>query len=153
MTDAEPYAGNANNLSSELVMLVNRVRGLYAALPEDLRTHGYRLGEVAGQLERAAGELARTAEDIARHRATPENSCPHESAGCPDHGATLSSTGGLTWCTVTGCRKQWQYDRMRFPCDQPTAYRVTDPQGDSGPVCAGHAWPVRGWEGWKVEPL
>lgn len=58
---------------------------------------------------------------------------------CPDHGNTLTSTGGHTRCRRAGCRRSWDHDRGSLPCTEPAAYRVRDTAGDETLLCKGHA--------------
>ncbi|MFI7467515.1 hypothetical protein [Nonomuraea sp. NPDC049646] len=150
---ADADAVTAVALAADADALAGRVRRFHGLLAQDVRGHGFRLGDVAGLLERVARDLNRTADDIARHRNIPADSCQSEFAGCPEHGHTVTSVGRSFWCFVGGCRQQWDYDRVSFPCDQPRAYRVTDPMGGTRLACVGHAWPVRAWESWTVELL
>ena len=58
---------------------------------------------------------------------------------CPDHGNTLTSSAGRTWCREPGCGRTWSYDRVNLHCEEPAAFNVHDAEGGSGPLCAGHA--------------
>lgn len=62
---------------------------------------------------------------------------------CPKHGNTLTSTGGKTWCTVTGCGRGWGYDRLAMPCAEPARRKLTDQHGAEALLCDGHALDAR----------
>lgn len=71
---------------------------------------------------------------------------------CPEHGNTLTSTDGKTWCRATGCGRMWNYDRVRLPCTEPTRWQVTDQHGEAAVMCDGHALDARKrLEGARVE--
>jgi hypothetical protein len=61
---------------------------------------------------------------------------------CPDHGNTLTSSGGRAWCSTPECGRSWDWDHGGRPCTEPAAFRVRgrdyDP-GRWGLVCPGHA--------------
>ncbi len=69
---------------------------------------------------------------------------------CPEHGNSLRSSEGQTWCKTTGCGRTWDYDRVQQDCAEPAAYDVhgVDEPGNarlrnSGLMCAGHALDAR----------
>lgn len=57
---------------------------------------------------------------------------------CPDHGNTLRSSGGESWCKTPGCGRRWSYDRLGVPCTDPVAAIVTDAAGETRRWCLGH---------------
>lgn len=133
-------------------------RGLRAAGDEPTRRVGYRLDDGAGQLRQVAGEIQETAEDLARirtrHGAMSRPVCGAEWGVCPEHGNTLSSSGGRSWCTAAGCGRSWDWDRGGLPCTEPAAFRVLDAGGREMLLCAGHAIAAREQvEGGRVEPI
>lgn len=127
-------AGQAAELAEAVATAAVTMR---AAGDEPTRRATYRLDDLVGELRRAGTGLEDTAEDLARIRARSE--CPADWGVCPDHGATLTSSGGRSACTVRGCARAWDYDRAGLPCSEPVAYEV---HHDGEPVvrmCAGHA--------------
>lgn len=62
---------------------------------------------------------------------------------CPDHGNTLTSSAGTTWCRAEGCGRTWDYDRVNHACEEPAAYVLRDASGGVGYLCAGHALDAR----------
>jgi hypothetical protein len=51
---------------------------------------------------------------------------------CPEHGNTLVSSGGKSWCRDPGYRRSWDHDRGGMPCTDPEHWRVTDRCGGAG---------------------
>lgn len=131
-------AGRAHDLAAQIRVLHNRLR---AAADQPTRRAASRLDTAAGVVDQAAGEIAATADDLAR--IAGRGTCAAEWGLCPEHGNTLTSTGGRTWCRRAGCRRQWDYDRDRLPCDQPATYHVHDTTGRAIDLCAGHAADAR----------
>lgn len=105
------------------------------------RDAGFRLESTIGQLRRVAGDLEETAGDLARVRAVPEHACRIPWGVCPEHGNTLSSSGGKSWCRL--CPRTWNYDRVGSPCPEPVAATVVDAQGTQVQMCAGHTLDAR----------
>lgn len=58
---------------------------------------------------------------------------------CPDHGPTLASSGGVSWCDFPACERRWAYDRLAQPCAEVTTHRITDRAGASITACSVHA--------------
>jgi hypothetical protein len=111
-----------------------------AADPDDHRSRtGFRLSDAAGQCRQAAAALEETAGDLARIAAVPAHACPIGWGVCPDHGNTLTGSGGRAWCRSAGCGRRWGYDRLGSPCAEPVTHRVTDAEGTVHDVCDGHA--------------
>jgi hypothetical protein len=110
---------------------------LLQAIDEPTRRAGFRLTDAAGQARRVCAELEATAGDLARIRGRGD--CPCDWGVCPEHGNTLSSGGGKSWCETPGCGRRWNHDRAGLPCTEPVAYDVRDSEGHGGPMCAGHA--------------
>jgi hypothetical protein len=84
-----------------------------------------------------------TATDLARIAARATGSCAIAWGVCPEHGSTLTSTGGTAWCTVTGCGRYWGYDRLSTPCGEPARWKLTDAEGAEAVLCDGHALDAR----------
>jgi hypothetical protein len=57
---------------------------------------------------------------------------------CPEHGNTLSSSGGRSWCRRSGCGRNWPGSQVPQHCDEPTAVVVADHAGGRMRLCAGH---------------
>ena len=71
---------------------------------------------------------------------------------CPEHGNTLTSTGGKAWCRDMACGRTWDYDRGGLPCIEPARWTVTDKHGDALAMCDGHALDVgKRLQGARVE--
>ncbi|MET8704177.1 hypothetical protein ABZW10_35805 [Kitasatospora sp. NPDC004723] len=62
---------------------------------------------------------------------------------CPEHGATLASSAGRTWCMDPSCLKAWPYDRMGAACLEPATHTVQASDGGRYIVCDGHARAAR----------
>ena len=70
------------------------------------RRAGWRLDVGAGGLHSAAEELLDTADELTRLAARRTDACPVPWGACPEHGATLRSTGGRGWCRTPGCLRR-----------------------------------------------
>jgi hypothetical protein len=68
--------------------------------------------------------------------------CAIEWGCCPDHGATVQSSGGRSWCKVTNCGRTWEGNRVAQPCEEPATRTIRDATGEEISVCEGHA---RAW--------
>jgi hypothetical protein len=108
---------------------------------EARRRSAFRLDEAAGQIRGAATDLEETAGDLARIASV--QGCAVPWGVCPEHGSTLSSTGGRSSCRFAGCGRSWNYDRAGLPCSEPPAFHVVDMEGTAFDVCKGHAIPIR----------
>lgn len=128
-------------LAAEAEALAAKIRVMHrqqrAAADEPTRRAGFRLEEAAGLAAHAGRELAETAEDLARVRG--RSGCGADWGVCPEHGATLRSSGGRSWCPTPGCGREWGYDRMGLPCTEHAAFTVADSGGKAMALCAGHA--------------
>ncbi|MFE1335474.1 hypothetical protein [Streptomyces microflavus] len=77
----------------------------------------------------------------AEHRAADRCTVPW--GVCPEHGATLKSTGGRAWCTNLACLNTWTYDRLDPACTEPATHTIQVDNGDRYVVCDGHALTAR----------
>jgi hypothetical protein len=122
-----------------------RIREAHAVLraedDENRRRVGFRLDDAAGSCANVAEDLQATAADLARVAAIPEQACAIGWGVCPEHGNTLTGTGGRTHCRT--CGRSWGYDRVTSPCPEPVTHTITDTAGTSSPVCTGHAIAAR----------
>jgi hypothetical protein len=138
---------------AELRALASRVAGLAAEIDtarqrlagagEDaVRRTGFRLDTGVGWLRLVASELEVTADDLARVQAVlaDPTSCQLPGGACPDHGSTLTSTGGRSRCRR--CGRVWDYDRGGQPCAEPAVSLVRDPSG-AVRMCAAHTRELR----------
>lgn len=130
-------------------------RALQAAGWEPVRRAGFQCDTAAGWARQAAAELAGTAARLDRiAAAAAPGTCEVPWGACPVHGATLAGSGGRSWCRTAGCGRAWDYDRDGLPCTEPARWRVTDQDGDSGPMCDGHATDARRrLDGARITPL
>ncbi|MBB3724566.1 hypothetical protein [Nonomuraea dietziae] len=106
-----------------------------------VRRTGFRLNDAAGWARKIAQDLQETASDMARIAARPDDSCAVPWGVCPEHGNTLTSTGGTTRCRT--CGRTWGYNRDNAPCAEPATHRLTDADGVEALICDGHAIDVR----------
>ena len=80
------------------------------------------------------------------------NTCRFPWGVCPMHGASLTSSGGRTWCRT--CRRAWGYNRLATPCGEAVRWQLTDQHGVSEAVCDGHAAAARAQlVGARISPL
>ncbi len=148
----------ARELAAAASELYRQLREADAARRDDpdegRRRAGWRIEEAAGGLQRAAEALLGTADELIRLAARRGDACPVPWGVCPEHGATLTSTGDRCWCTATGCARRWTYDRTGVPCSEPVTHRVVDAEGTTLVVCNGHALAAsREMTGATVNPL
>jgi hypothetical protein len=149
--DLRALAARAEQLAAEIDAAQSALRG---ASDEPTRRVGYRLDEGAGNARQAARALIKTAEDLARIRSRDARTCRAEWGVCPEHGNTLVSSGGRSWCNASGCGRSWDWDRGGLPCLDPAAWRLWDLSGKEMLVCAGHALAARKQlVGARLEPL
>jgi hypothetical protein len=136
--DLRELATRADQLALEVHAADQALRGSAGQV-------GYRLGGVAWRLRRAAEDITRTLDDLGRMRAreTLRHPCCAKWGACPDHGNSLVSSGGWSWCRHPGCGRSWDWDRLGMPCTEPAAVRVLDALGGGGPMCHGHAMAAR----------
>lgn len=147
--------GHGSPTPSDLRMLAIRAELIASAIDSTqavLRIAGdrptrhvaWRLADGAGWLRQAADALRATAADLAFIRdVRGRPHCGADWGCCPDHGATLTCSGGGCRCTAPGCGRSWAWDRNGLPCDQEPAFRVLDADGWKGVLCAGHAIAAR----------
>jgi hypothetical protein len=115
-----------------------------ASSNESVRRVGFRLDLALGDARSINTELLETADDLVRVAAAngPGN-CAVPWGVCPEHGNTLTSSGGECWCRRLDCGRRWGYDRGGLPCDEPAVWTWTPPKGDPGQICEGHAIAIR----------
>ncbi|MFD5415243.1 hypothetical protein [Streptomyces nojiriensis] len=138
----EPTPADIRALMADASTLQQRIRDLEERLrsSEETRHTAFRLDDAAGQIARVHEDLEKTAGELARVRAVRDGSvCAVPWGVCPEHGSTLCSSGGKTWCTEPGCSRSWGYDRMNAPCGEPLTHQVTDAAGGSFLACKAHA--------------
>ncbi|MFD4050151.1 hypothetical protein ACFWSF_32155 [Streptomyces sp. NPDC058611] len=143
-SDQEPTPAEFRALMTEADAFQRRILDAYdrlkASASEDVRRTGFRLEDAAGEIRRVRTELDETASDLARVRAVRDGSvCAVPWGVCPDHGNTLTSTGGRTSCTAPGCGRTWGYNRLGSPCGEPLTHKVTDAAGGFFLACKAHA--------------
>lgn len=131
-------AGRAEQLATSIRDMQARLR---AAADEPTRRAGFRLDDAAGLVDSAATALGATAEDLARIRG--RGGCAADWGVCPEHGNTLRGSGGRWSCTAAGCGRSWGYDRGGLPCTEPAVSQVTDAEGGTMLLCAGHTLDAR----------
>jgi hypothetical protein len=85
--------------------------------------------------EALAGEIRADAD---RRLAADEARCAAQWGVCPEHGNTLSSSGGRSWCRRPGCGRTWPGSRVSHHCDELAAVLVADQAGAQLRLCAGH---------------
>ena len=140
----------ARELAAAAEELAGQIEAAHAALCADVDEHrrraGFRLEDAAGECRRVAAELHATANDLARLAAIPANACRVPFLVCPEHGNTVTSTGGQSWCRRCDRRGPHSHDESRR---EPVSYTVTvtvtdtDTEGPVFAVCDGHALDVR----------
>lgn len=138
----EPTPADLRALMGE----VDQLRARVGAMADRMRQHpdttgaAYHLADHSGWFRYVHDALHRAADDIARTRAARDPKlCGVPWGVCPDHGNTLTSSGGRTWCTTPLCGRTWGYDRVDTPCPEPITHTVTDAHGGSFLACPGHA--------------
>jgi hypothetical protein len=136
--DLQALATRADQLAEKVATAKQALRELSAPV-------GYRLDDVAGGLRRAAEDIRRTAEDLdcVRARDAMRHSCSAQWGACPEHGNTLVSSGGRSWCRAAGCGRSWSWDRGGLPCTEPADFPVRDAQGKEMLLCPGHTLAAR----------
>jgi hypothetical protein len=73
-----------------------------------------------------------------RRLAADETRCSAQWGVCPEHGNTLSSSGGRSRCRRAGCGRTWPASRLSAHCDEPATVIVADQAGGQLRLCAGH---------------
>ncbi len=145
-------AGQAEALAAAIAAAHGGFRARDSEDP--VRRAGFRLSDAAGQARAVAAGLHETAADLARIAARPPGSCVIPWGVCPEHGNTLTSTGGKTWCTTPRCGRAWGHDRLAMSCAEPARWKLTDQHGAEALLCDGHALDARNrLEGAMVVPL
>jgi hypothetical protein len=149
---ARDLASRADALAAEIGALHREIR---AAVREPVRRAGFRCDTAAGSVRQATGELRDTAADLDRiSAASAPSTCSIPWGVCPEHGNTLVSTAGKTWCREWECQRRWDYDRAALPCPEPARWTITDQSGGTSVMCDGHAFDAtRHLEGARVAPL
>jgi len=143
VTEPSITAAALRGLAAAAEDLAARVTAAQVTLRADPDAHraraGFRFDMVTGQLDQVAALLLGTADDLARIAAVPAGACGLGSGVCPDHGNTLTGTGGRAWCRHPGCARTWGYDRLTGPCPELVTHAVVDAEGTRFGVCDGHA--------------
>jgi hypothetical protein len=143
--DDVPGPGRFRDLARDAEALAAAITqahsGLRGSGEEFIRRSGFRLDDAAGAARGVAAGLRETAGDLDRFAARPAGACQIPWGACPEHGNTLTSTGGRASCTV--CSRTWNYGRLEMPCEEPARWILADSQGDSSRVCDGHARDAR----------
>jgi hypothetical protein len=130
-------AAAAEALADRIDDLVTRLR---AAKADEAATSTYLLTDGASQARQTAHDLLQAAAALARSRtARSTGVCGIPWGVCPEHGNTLTSSGGHTQCRSSRCGRQWTYDRLDAPCTEPVSHEITDQEGMSFRACTGHA--------------
>ncbi len=118
--------------------------GDYASLPWSTRraAAGRALAELDTAARRLAGAREALVRDIQtvtdRRLAADETRCSAQWGVCPEHGNTLSCSGGRSRCRRAGCGRTWPGSRVAQHCDEPAAVVVADQAGGQLRLCAGH---------------
>jgi hypothetical protein len=118
--------------------------GDYASLPWSTRRAA--AGRALAQLDTAARRLAGAREALVRdiqtvtdeRLAAEQTRCSAQWGVCPEHGNTLSSSGGRSWCRRAGCGRTWPGSRVSAHCDEPAMVVVVDQADAQLRLCAGH---------------
>jgi hypothetical protein len=140
-SQARSLAARAEALAAEIDALHREMR---AAGDDPVRLAGFRCDAASGSVCQAASELRDTATDLDRIAAAAvPGTCSVQWGACPDHGNTLSTSSGRTWCRHPACTRTWDHDRGGLPCAEPVRWRMIDQHGDAILVCHGHAVAVR----------
>ncbi len=113
-----------------------------ATLGGDTRQVGYRLDAAGAAIRAAIDDLQAAGAALARmRRAAAPGRCGLPWGVCPEHGATLVSTGGQTGCTR--CARSWDYDHLCAPCTESVTHLLADAHGGTLRLCTGHAHAAR----------
>ncbi|GAA2701403.1 hypothetical protein [Nonomuraea recticatena] len=141
MTEITParlrdLAGRAEALAAEVRALLDE-----AATGTPEREQLFVAMHASDWLTRAAEDLQQAAGKLARLRSLPDDACGVPWGVCPEHGATLSSSGNVAICGE--CGRTWTYDRLGSPCPEPVRWKMTDKAGTELAICDGHALAAR----------
>ncbi|UJW36900.1 DUF6292 family protein (plasmid) [Saccharothrix sp. AJ9571] len=74
----------------------------------------------------------------AGHPAAEPTPCGVSGGIRPEHGRSLRSSAGTTWCTALGCERTWDYDRLDTPCPEPVWAELSFADGVTARFCEGH---------------
>jgi hypothetical protein len=85
--------------------------------------------------EALVGEVQAEAD---RRLAADESRCSAQWGVCPEHGNSLSSSGGRSWCRRPGCGRTWPGSRVSQHCDESAVVLVADRAGAQMRLCSGH---------------
>jgi hypothetical protein len=110
----------------------------WAARREAADSAAAELGEAARLLAGAREALAREIEAATERELADASVCQARWGVCPEHGNTLTSSGGRTRCRRPGCGRIWAGDRLAAHCDEPAVVVVADQAGGRLRLCAGH---------------
>lgn len=129
------------NLAAAAEELADRIQEAHQRLLDQVV--GHRLDATAWSVRvQVVRPLQLAASDLARVLARPAKACAAPAGCCPEHGSTLTGRDGMSWCTMPGCGRTWDYDRRRLPCLEPGVVEVdpdpTDPNLRHW-ACSGHA--------------
>jgi hypothetical protein len=107
---AAAAAGRALSLAIRAEALADEIDALHrdirAARDEPVRRAGFRCDTASGWIRQAGTELHDTAGHFSRIAAAMKpGACAIPWGVCPEHGSTLTSTRGNTWCRVTGAAR------------------------------------------------
>jgi hypothetical protein len=124
---------------------INRLhRDIRAAGDEPVPWTGFRCDTAVGWIRQASTELQATAGHSERVAAAMKPGAYAVPWGvCPEHGNTLTGTGGKTWCRAIRCHRTWDYDRGSLPCIEPARWTVTEKHGQASVICDAHALDAR----------
>ena len=119
---AAAAAGRALGLAIRAEALADEIDALHrdigVARDEPVRRAGFRCDTAIGWMRQASAELQDTSDHLDRIAAAMKpGACPVPWGVCPEHGNTLTSTGGKAWCRATGCGRTWDYGGAGSPCN------------------------------------
>jgi hypothetical protein len=145
MTRAEALAAEIDALHHDMSVAGN----------ESVRRTAFRCAAAVESVRQAAAALRDTSANAERiTTATAPRTCAVPWGACREHGNTLVSSGGKSWCRNAGCRQSWDYDRGGLPCTDPARWHITDRHAGTILVCDGHAVAARtSLDGARVVPL
>ena|ERR1700761_1970413 len=147
MTSPDATPALFRNLAARAEQLAEDIAAAEAALvadhPDEATRHAsFRITDIVGLLtHRIVVELQVTASDLTRVRG--RSNCGSDWGCCPEHGNTLTSSGGASWCTAPVCNRRWMHDRAGLPCSEPASTRMVDTNGAEALLCAGHTIDAR----------
>jgi hypothetical protein len=103
---ARDVAGRAEALAAEITDFCSDIG---APGGEPVRYAGFRCNTAADHMRQAVAELLKTAVDLDRIKtAAAPGPCRVSWGVCPEHGNTLTSSAGKTWCRTAGCDRTWE---------------------------------------------